>query len=87
MKVENSSIIPLVLLWIPVIGAVSLIYTYFRSWYRLREFNGPWLAGLTEAWLFRSTTTGELHKRLYDVNREYGMFYLICIRLSSLLKQ
>ncbi|KAJ5655537.1 hypothetical protein N7507_007487 [Penicillium longicatenatum] len=72
MKVENSSIIPLVLFWIPVIGAVSLIYTYFRSWYRLREFKGPWLAGLTEAWLFRSTTTGELHKRLYDVNREYG---------------
>lgn len=69
-----SEILPLLLTWTPVavVGYVAL--SWFRSWYRLHEFNGPWLAGLSEGWLFGVTTTGKLHMKLHEVNNKYGIF-------------
>lgn len=39
-------------------------------------FKGPWLAGFSQFWLFLTTTSGELHLRLYDVNKKYGKIEL-----------
>ncbi|KAK3292860.1 cytochrome P450 [Chaetomium fimeti] len=59
-------------IWLPAVVVVGVLYSWFRSWYRLRDFKGPWLAGLSEAWLFGVTTTGELHMRLYEASQKYG---------------
>lgn len=75
METNSPKILSLFPILLPAIAIVGVIYSYFRSWYRLRDFKGPWLAGLTEAWLFRTTTTGELHMRLYEVNKKYGLSY------------
>lgn len=70
---EASTILPLVWYYLLTIFIVSLVYSYFRSWYRLRDFKGPWLASLTEGWLFGNTTKGDLHMRLYEVSKKYGL--------------
>ncbi|KAJ5699690.1 hypothetical protein N7536_002703 [Penicillium majusculum] len=72
MEANSPKLLSLFPILLPAIAIAGVIYSYFRSWYRLRDFKGPWLAGLTEAWLFRTTTTGELHMRLYEVNKKYG---------------
>lgn len=68
----ESATIPPLWYYLLTILILSLVYSYFQSWYRLRDFKGPWLASLTEAWLFGNTTKGDLHMRLYEVNKEYG---------------
>lgn len=75
MEANSPKLLSLFPILLPAIAIAGVIYSYFRSWYRLRDFKGPWLASLTEAWLFRTTTTGELHMRLYEVNKKYGMSY------------
>ncbi|KAL2867461.1 cytochrome P450 [Aspergillus lucknowensis] len=72
MQISDSKIVSNLPLWLPAAVIVGVLVSYVRSWYRLREFKGPWLAGWTEAWLFRATTTGELHLRLHEVNKKYG---------------
>jgi len=72
-QMESSTILPLVWYYLLTIFIVSLVYSYSRSWYRLRDFKGPWLASLTEGWLFGNTTKGDLHMRLYEVNKKYGL--------------
>lgn len=64
--------------WIAALLIAGTAYYYFQSWSRLRDFKGPWLAGWSEYWLFRMTTTGELHMRLYDVSKNYGKIILSC---------
>ncbi|KAI2602118.1 cytochrome P450 [Hypoxylon sp. NC1633] len=72
MDIDKSKIVSLLPVLLLPIAVFFVVYSIFRSWYRLREFKGPWLASLTEAWLFRATTTGELHMRLYDISKKYG---------------
>lgn len=72
---DELKMLSLLPIWLSAIIVCGVIYSYFRSWYRLRDFKGPWLAGLSEAWLFGVTTTGALHMRLYDVNKKYGAFH------------
>ncbi|MCJ1311384.1 hypothetical protein MMC25_005055 [Agyrium rufum] len=51
---------------------VIVVSYYVSAWYRLRQFNGPWLASFSEAWLFWKSTSGNLHLILYDVYRKHG---------------
>ncbi|KAH6656001.1 cytochrome P450 [Truncatella angustata] len=52
--------------------AVTLILSYAKSWYKLRDFKGPWVASFSEFWLFRKAITGEMHLHLADVCAQYG---------------
>jgi len=61
---------------IPAVAIIGVFVYYIRVWYRLRMFKGPWLAGFSQFWLFLTTTSGELHLRLYDVNKKYGKIEL-----------
>ncbi|MCJ1398915.1 hypothetical protein MMC11_002116 [Xylographa trunciseda] len=42
------------------------------SWYRLRQFKGPWFAGFSELWLGKAGLSGQFGEVLDNVNREYG---------------
>ncbi|CZR65017.1 related to pisatin demethylase (cytochrome P450) [Phialocephala subalpina] len=61
--------------WISTI-LVSLVGVYvvqtFRSWYRLRHFKGPWLAGISRLWLVRKISGGRFHLDFMEVNQKYG---------------
>ena len=58
-----------------VLGLVTVVY-YFRRWYRLRDFKGPWLASFSELWLGWTALSGTFHTTLIDVNKRYGTFDL-----------
>jgi hypothetical protein len=64
----------LTLILVPLIG-VYLVQK-FRSWYRLRHFQGPLLATLSRLWLVRLVTGSKMHTVFYDVNQKYGKFCL-----------
>lgn len=63
--------------WV-ILALVCLIGLYviqiFRSWYRLRHFEGPLFASLSRLWLVRAVSAGTLHLDFQAVNRKYGMF-------------
>ncbi|CAG8957256.1 hypothetical protein HYFRA_00010678 [Hymenoscyphus fraxineus] len=44
----------------------------FRAWYRLKQFKGPTLAGLTRVWLARRVWGGRMHLDFHEVNQKYG---------------
>jgi len=62
--------------WIVTI-LVSLVGIWvvqkFRSWYRLRHFKGPFLAGISRLWLVRSISGGRFHLDFMEVNQKYGI--------------
>lgn len=65
-----------------VLGLVTVVY-YFRRWYRLRDFKGPWLASFSEVWLARVALSGSFHTILMDASKKYGMF----VQVTAALKE
>jgi hypothetical protein len=63
----------LTLILVPLIG-VYLVQK-FRSWCRLRHFQGPLLATLSRLWLVRHVSGSKMHTVFYDVNKKYGKLY------------
>ena len=54
-------------------AAVGLYLVYSaRSWYRLRQFDGPWLAKHSYLWLLRAVTDDKLHITFPELHRKYG---------------
>ena len=56
-----------------VLALVTVVY-YFRRWYRLRDFKGPWLASFSEVWLAKTALSGSFHTILMDASKQYGAF-------------
>ena len=60
--------------------AASALVTYITfsliSWYRLRQFKGPWLACISELWLGKAGMSGQLGELLDNVNKDYGKLLL-----------
>lgn len=54
-------------------AALYLLWTV-QSWYRLRQFDGPWLASLSYLWLLRAVTDNKLHISFPDLHKKYGQF-------------
>ena len=56
---------------ISVLLLITIVY-YFRRWYQLRQFKGPWLASISELWLAKTALSGSFHTILMDANKKYG---------------
>ena len=57
-----------------VVGAGVVCYLVWsvRSWYRLRKFDGPWLARHSYLWLLRAVTNNKMHVNFPELHRKYG---------------
>jgi len=62
---------------------VTSVAQSILSYRRLREFDGPLWAKLSQTWLFHKTLSGGLYLTLADVSRKYGEFYLTMSEQSS----
>ena len=61
--------------WVLVSAVGLFLLQTFRSWYRLRHFNGPFIASLSRVWLVRCATRGRLHLDFQKVNQKYGGYH------------
>lgn len=61
-----------------VFALVTVAY-YFRRWYRLRDFKGPWLASFSEVWLAKTALSGSFHTILLDASKQYGAFVQVTV--------
>lgn len=72
-----------VVLWVPVDTAILSIFifnlflgiqiAFYRTfWHGLREFPGPKLAALTQAWILREAYIGRLRFTMLELSRKYG---------------
>ena len=56
-----------------VAAAVGLYLAYsVRSWYRLRQFDGPWLAKHSYLWLARTVSNNKIHITFPELHKKYG---------------
>ncbi|KAK1826547.1 cytochrome P450 [Podospora conica] len=58
------------------VAGLYFIYSLW-SWYRLRQFDGPWLARHSYVWLVRTLTDGKFHKTLPELHVKYGSTFRI----------
>lgn len=71
--------LPLADLWSahgpPIALAAAGLYLAYcvRSWYRLRQFDGPWLARHSYLWLLRAVTNNKLHVTFPELHKKYGV--------------
>ena len=49
-----------------------LAISCFRTWWRLREFKGPWLGSLSSIWMARTAIGGRMFERYTEVSLKYG---------------
>ena len=62
--------------WPYVLGVIFLSYlvaSTVASYWTLRHFPGPWLAGFSNLWYIKAATSGESHLYLANVCNKYGM--------------
>lgn len=57
-----------------VVVAATILYLVYsvRSWHRLRQFDGPWLAKHSYLWLLRATTNNKMHVTFPELHKKYG---------------
>lgn len=56
-----------------VLIAAVLYFVYsVRSWYRLRHFDGPWLAKHSYLWLLVAVTSNKIHLKFPEMHKKYG---------------
>ncbi len=61
--------------------AVSL-GSRLRQYLRLRDFNGPVLAGFSRLWLVQTVWSGKAYLHFWDVTRKHGLFIMFRFSLS-----
>ena len=64
------------LLGLAALGIVALawlVVNTFVSYRKLRHIPGPWLARISQLWLFNVTFKGDLYLAMEDVIQKYGM--------------
>ncbi|KAL0935691.1 cytochrome p450 [Colletotrichum truncatum] len=73
--------------------AVAVFFAWeFRSWYRLRNIPGPFIASISVLWQLKKAVGGTYHEHLNDVARKYGPLVrigpneLLCTDPDSLRK-
>ena len=63
---------------IGLIAAFGLLLIYAAStlqqYWALKEFRGPWLAGLSRLWLLKANGSGKMNIAFTDVNDKYGEY-------------
>ncbi|KAI1338367.1 pisatin demethylase [Xylariaceae sp. FL0016] len=52
-----------------------------RAYLSLREFGGHWSAGWSRLWLFRTQSSGEMHRQFQELNDRYGSTARIAPRM------
>lgn len=52
------------------------IVTSILSYRKLRHIPGPWLAAVSQLWLFNATSRGDLYLAAEKVLRKYGVLHL-----------
>ncbi|MBE3046079.1 hypothetical protein IMZ48_26780 [Candidatus Bathyarchaeota archaeon] len=58
-----------------IVAAIILYLVYSaRSWYRLRQFDGPWLAKHSYLWLLRAVTNNKIHITFPELHNKYGEY-------------
>ncbi|KAL2192788.1 cytochrome P450 monooxygenase [Corynascus similis CBS 632.67] len=61
--------------WLLVLGAaaaISYVISAFRTWWRLREFKGPFLASFSYLWLIRAVSSGRMFEWWLETEARYG---------------
>lgn len=61
--------------WVLTIGLVAIaayVVSSFRAWWRLREFNGPFLASFSYLWIARASLSGRMGERWTETEAKYG---------------
>ncbi|KAJ0120538.1 hypothetical protein J7T55_015267 [Diaporthe amygdali] len=66
---------PLVRTWGPIALGAFVFYnlvSYFISWYRLRQFPGPFLASVSYLWLGRAVLKSQVPKLIEDARKKHS---------------
>lgn len=50
----------------------SYLYRKTQTHYRLRQFEGPWVAKWSRLWLLRTVLSGKMNLTFYEVSKRYG---------------
>ncbi|KAH6628872.1 cytochrome P450 [Chaetomium tenue] len=61
--------------WALTIGAITIatyVVSSIRAWWRLREFNGPFLASFSYLWITRASYSGRMGERWTETEAKYG---------------
>jgi hypothetical protein len=67
-----ASHVLLALAAIVTVAVVWLVVSAVVSYRRLRHISGPWLAGISQLWLFNVTFRGDLYLAMEEVLEKYG---------------
>ncbi|KAH6855442.1 cytochrome P450 [Chaetomium sp. MPI-CAGE-AT-0009] len=61
--------------WVLTVGTIAIaayVVTSVLAWWRLREFNGPFLASFSYLWVARVSYSGRMFERWAEVEAKYG---------------
>ena len=75
--------------YIVTIIIALVVFDLLRSWYRLRPVPGPFSAGFCKLWFLRHTLGGEVHLRLGEAAKKYGVAPLsasFLLQISKVVK-
>jgi hypothetical protein len=60
-----------------VLVAIGLyVLSSVRSWWRLRQFDGPWLGKFSYLWMARAELSEEMNLRYMALAKKYGASFL-----------
>lgn len=57
---------------IPLTLLVIFVVTRAKTWWRLREFKGPWLASISSISMAKIATSGRMNEIYTEINKKYG---------------
>lgn len=61
--------------WVLAVSAIAIttyVLSSIRAWWRLREFNGPFLASFSYLWMARASYSGHMSERWTEAEAKYG---------------
>lgn len=66
------TIVPLLLPYLPYALVFVIVTSYAKTWYRLRQFHGPWFASISYLWVAAVAVSGRMNFKYTEINRKYG---------------
>jgi hypothetical protein len=62
---------------------VNFIIRHIISYRRLRAFDGPFWAAITQFWLFQKTAQGVINTEMRKITEKYGMYFQLLTNSSQ----
>jgi hypothetical protein len=63
---------------------ISFIVRHVISYRRLRAFDGPFWAAVTQLWLFQKTAQGVVNTEMRKITEKYGKYFRLLTNSSQL---